>query len=175
MTGSHPEWWDLPLSLDCWGLGMSGDLAPDLSIIDLKVLKFGCKTKPCGSMTFCPSLVLRLGLSRAGQRWELCCVISLFSRSHGCSTLMHSWLPEHKACLRPQRMLSSTPYQAARPGSLVTSLLRQQVSPTWNILQCWGPGVTGNPAAALLVLPAPLSCVLPFLCPSFPFLLCGVA
>lgn len=57
---------------------------------------------------------------------------------------MHSWLPEPKACLHPQRTLSSRLSQAARPGSLVTSPERQQGPPTADPASQWRRALGGT-------------------------------
>lgn len=70
------------------------------------------------------------GPPRAGQLSSCLLGDSMLSpRSHGCSTSMHSWLPEPRACLHPQRMPASRWFRVATPGCLERRRLRQQVSP----------------------------------------------
>lgn len=137
----------------CWDLGLCGNLTSALSIGDPNTRP---KTKTPLPFT---SLKSRLSEARGGNP-AVCLSVCLHllgnlsilvsSRSHGCSTLMHSWLPEPRAYLHLQRTLSSRPSRAARPGSLVTNPERQQVSTTQCIVKCWGPGLCGTP----LLLPA---------------------
>lgn len=155
----------------CWDLGLCGNLTSALSIGDPNTRP---KTKTPWLQGFLPFTSLKSHLSEArGGNPAVCLSVCLHllgnlsilvsSRSHGCSTLMHSWLPEPRAYLHLQRTLSSRPSRAARPGSLVTNPERQQVSTTQRIVKCWGPGWCGTP----LLLPAS---ILLSLCTSFFFL-----
>lgn len=79
------------------------------------------------------------------------------SRSHGCSTSMHSWPPEPRPCRSPLRTQTSRPSQAARPGSSVTRLPQQQVSPTGSRQgECTlcRPNYTHGPVPSALTLPS---------------------